>query len=95
MAPTPEQQMVAGIALNKTRPTKLTYDELYTWVIWQFPRQKNGGLCGAVHPPIPQHGWIPAVILIHKKCVEVYAHLNEQYPSPEMAAEHLGNHNNE
>jgi hypothetical protein len=84
-----EEDVVAGIPLSKTSPTRLTYDELYTWVIWQFPRQKNGGLCGAVRPPLQQHGWIPAVILVPKKSVEVYAHLNQSYPTPEAAAEHF------
>lgn len=84
-----EDYTVADIPFSKTGPTCLTYDDLYTWVIWQFPRQKNGGLCGAVRPPIPQHGWIPAVILVDKRCVEVHAHLPQDYPSPEVAAGHF------
>lgn len=84
-----DNHVVADISLSKTSPTNLTYNELYTWVIWQYPKQKNGGLCGAVHPPIPGHGWIPALIMLDKKCVAVYAHLNEYYPSPEQAAEHF------
>ncbi|HRQ39971.1 MAG TPA: hypothetical protein PLD25_18840 [Chloroflexota bacterium] len=89
MAQTEAQQTVAGIAFSNETPTRLAYEELYTWVIWQFPRPQNGGLIGAVHPPTPQHGWIPAVIFGGKKHVEIYAHLNERYPTPESAAEYF------
>ena len=27
----------AGITLDAKKPTTLTFSELYTWVIWQFP----------------------------------------------------------
>jgi hypothetical protein len=93
MAQTQAQQTVAGIVLSNDKPTRLAYEELFTWVIWQFPRQQNGGLVGAVHPPTPQYGWIPAVIFAGKKHIEIYAHLNEQFPTPESAAEYLHTQN--
>lgn len=90
MAQTQAQHTIAGIALSNEKPTTLTYEELYAWVIWQFPRPQNGGLIGAVHPPMPQHGWIPAIIFTgNKKQIEIHAHLNEQYPTPESAADYF------
>lgn len=61
---------VAGVSLSSEIPTRLTYGELYSWVIWQYPRPQNGGLCGAVHPPTPQHGWIPAIIFAGKNTLK-------------------------
>jgi hypothetical protein len=89
MSQTPVQQVVAGIALSNEKPTRLSYEELYTWVIWQFPRPQNGGLCGAVHPPLPRHGWIPAIIFTSKKYLEIYAHWNKQFSTPEAAADYF------
>lgn len=93
MTQTKKEFTLTGVALSKSHPTKLTFDELYTWVIWQFPRSKQKGLCGAVHPPIPEHGWYPAIIFVKEKCVEVYAHHEMLYPTPESAAEHFNNGN--
>jgi len=87
-----EEQVVANINLSKQQPTKLTFQKLYTWVIWQFPIPKGDGLYGAVHPPIPEHGWYPAVILVEEKCVNVFAHLNRRFSTPETASEFF--HNN-
>lgn len=89
MTQTNEAGTVAGIMLSQTAPTPLSFDDLYSWVIWQFPKQKNGGLCGAVHPPIPEHGWIPAIIQVKKKRIEVYGHLKQPYASPELAADYF------
>lgn len=89
MNQTPAEFTVAEVTLNKDVPTKLTFQELYTWVIWQFPKQKEGGLCGAVTPPITDYGWLPAIILFDEKCVRVYGHLDQKYESPEVAAEHF------
>jgi len=89
MAQTQAHHTVAGISLRNDGPTRMAYDDLYTWVIWQFPRPQNGGLCGAVHPPVPQHGWIPAVIYTGKKHLDIYAHLDKQFPTPELAADYL------
>jgi hypothetical protein len=82
-----ETFVVANIALDPTQATELTFHDLATWVIWQFPRKKGGGLCGAVRPPIPQHGWYPAIILPKEKRVQVLAHLHATYPTPEEAGD--------
>ena len=81
--------IIAGVKLRSDRPTTLTYHQLYQWVIWQFPRSSKKGFCGAVRPPIAEHEWIPAVILVDKERVRVYAHLNQTFPSPETAVEYF------
>lgn len=77
------------ITLCVDRPTELTFDDLYRWIIWQFPRQKGGWFCGAVHPPAAEMGWYPAVILAQQSCVLVYGHLAQTFDSPEAALEWL------
>ncbi len=84
-----QQMVIAGIRLRTDRPTGLSYRQLYQWVIWQFPRPQKKGFCGAVRPPIAEHEWIPAVIHADKERVEVYAHLNQMFPSPETAVEYF------
>lgn len=79
--------IVANVTLDALQPTELTFLELETWVIWQFPRKKGAGLCGAVRPPIPQHGWYPAIILPKEKHVQVLAHLHTTFTSPEEACD--------
>lgn len=80
---------MAGITLNRDAPTIVPIKELYTWVIWQFPRRKKGGYCGAVRPSIAQHMWYPALIQSDRQRVHIYAHLTERFPTPEAAAKHL------
>ena len=81
---------VANITLNKNKPTQLTYDDLFDWVIWQFPKiQEGGGLCGAVRLSIPDHQWYPAIIYLKEKKVVVYGHVADQFPSPETASDHF------
>lgn len=80
---------VARIDLDTDKPTHLTFKEIYSWVIWQFPRRISGGFCGAVRPPIPHHDWYPALIQQKEKRVQIYAHLNETFATPEAAADHL------
>lgn len=82
-----EVKMIGGIELHTDRPTALSFEELYTWVIWQFPRRLRRGYCGAVRPPVPDHCWLPAVIEVDKQHVQVYGHVDEKYASPELAAE--------
>ncbi len=89
-----QQRTIANILLNTQEPTQLAFDDLYTWVIWQFPRKTEGGLCGAVHPPIAEHQWIPAIIQPSKKSILIYEHLDKTFPSPETAADYLHNHSN-
>ena len=80
---------VHNISLHSEQPTPLTFDELYDWVIWQFPQQKKESLSGAVHPPLSEAGWYPALIYPKEKRVQVYAHLNTLYKTPEEAAKRI------
>lgn len=83
------QRKVATIPLYTDRPTSLNFQDLYNWVVWQFPRRMSDGYCGAVRPPIPHHDWYPALIQQQEKRVQVYAHLKRSFDSPEAAAEHI------
>ena len=84
-----EETIVANVTLSTQHPTKLTFSQLETWVIWQFPRKKDAGMHGAIRPFIANHDWFPAVIYPKEKRVQVYAHLNTLYPSPEEASDSL------
>lgn len=77
------------IEFSQEAPTELSFQELYDWVIWQFPRLHGKALHGAVHPPVARHGWLPAIIEPQKKRVSVYAHLEARYATPEAAADAL------
>ncbi|MCA9985228.1 MAG: hypothetical protein KDE09_04335 [Anaerolineales bacterium] len=83
------RKTIDGIKFHGNKPTELPLKELYTWVVWQFPRFHGDKLCGAVHPPIKAHGWLPAVILSRQGRIEVYAHLEEAFATPEEAADAL------
>ena len=83
------ENKVIKVNLNGQRPTTLTFNDLYTWTIWQFPSKGKGGLRGAVHPPIASHTWYPAIIKAKEKKVLVHAHLDQTFPSPEAAADYL------
>ncbi|MBK8985978.1 MAG: hypothetical protein IPM39_07830 [Chloroflexi bacterium] len=84
-----EETIVANVTLSTSQPTTLTFHQLDGWVIWQFPRKKNAGLSGAVRPSIAKHGWYPAVIYPREKQVQVHAHLDTLYASPEEASDSL------
>ena len=84
-----EAKRIDRVALQTDRPTELPFEDLYTWVIWQFPVPKAGGLCGAVRPPIAKHGWFPALIKGKKKQVMVHGHLEKPFETPQAAAEWL------
>ncbi|MCI0576514.1 MAG: hypothetical protein L0332_22240 [Chloroflexi bacterium] len=84
-----KRKQVDTLTLRTDRPTELTFAELYTWVIWQFPRKKAGGLCGAVRPPLAGHGWFPALVKSKEKRVLVHGHLPEAFLTPQAAAEWL------
>ena len=88
---TDKQQTVANIALHTSKATQVGFDDLHTWVIWQFPRKnkKEGGLFGAVHPPLAEYGWLPAIIHIKDQNVSIHGHLEKTFPSPETAADFL------
>lgn len=87
---TPQTQLIENIPFHTNQPTEVTFHQLFRWVIWQLPRRKLNGLMGAVHPPIGGYGWLPALILFKEKRVQVYAHLNTPFASPEEAIEFLG-----
>ena len=84
-----KRREVAKVVIRTDRPTNLTFTELYTWVIWQFPRPKGNGLCGAVRPPIGNHFWLPALIRSHDRRVLVYGHLEQEFATPAQAADWL------
>jgi hypothetical protein len=86
---TNKYHVVADVKLRLSKPTRLAFEDLYTWTIWQFPRRKTGGLMGAVRPPIAEHGWYPAIIQTKEKQALVHAHLDQVFDSPEDAVEHL------
>lgn len=78
---------IASVTFTMDNPTVLSLEDLYHWVIWQFPRLKESALCAAVHPPLPDFGWIPALIDTNEDEITVFAHLEERYDSPEAAAD--------
>jgi hypothetical protein len=84
---TKKHKLVAGIKLRTDRPTTLTFQDLFQWVIWQFPIQGKKGFCGAVRPPVANHEWIPAIIQAWDKRVYVHGHVGDTFPTPELAAE--------
>lgn len=85
-----KQHAVQDLDLDASAPTLVNLNQLYTWIIWQFPRPaKEDGYYGAVHPPRQNHTWYPAIIHTHKKSVQIYAHLDTQFRSPEEAVAHF------
>lgn len=86
---TQKKTLIDGILFNATGPTTVSLDKLYAWVVWQYPRLKSGGHSGAVHPPLADHGWFPAIIDPAKQQVLIFAHLPKPFESPEMAAKFL------
>jgi len=85
------QTVIAEIAFHINKPTTLPLQELYNWVIWQFPHPKEGGLCSAVHPPLANHPWFPAIIHNKEKHIHVYAHLDAVFNTPEEALAYFTN----
>ncbi len=81
-----QTDVVHKIELQKEQPTDLTFTDLREWVIWQYPQQSEDGLSGAVRPSIPKAPWYPARIYPKEKRVQVYAHLDTSFNSPEKAA---------
>jgi hypothetical protein len=84
-----KQNVVDSVTLNTNQPTDISFQELYTWVIWQFPRKKADGLCGAVRPPIANHDWFPAIIYAEEERVQIFAHLDKLFSTPEEAADFI------
>ena len=81
--------IIDGITFESNEPTVVPIDRLFTWVIWQFPRLRENGFNGAVHPPQVGHGWYPAIIDAEGGQVMIYGQVKEPYPSPEVAAKYL------
>ncbi|HEY1409490.1 MAG TPA: hypothetical protein VF434_11135 [Promineifilum sp.] len=78
-----------GIQLRASEPTVVPIEQLFNWVIWQFPRIRTQGFTGAVHPSDAGHGWYPAFIDHEMRKVIIFAHVTEPFPNPEAAAKHL------
>lgn len=78
---------LGGIELAPDAPTEIPLSALDVWVIWQFPRLRQGWLCGAVHPPIEGYGWLPASIHPAKEKVLVHGHVSVPFTDPESAAD--------
>lgn len=80
---------VASIDLKGDHPTELSISDLYTWVVWQFPRKIGQGLCGAVKPPLAKHGWYPAEIKKKGQLILVHGHVSRPFKSAAAAADWL------
>ena len=77
---------IGTIECNLEGPTTVTTQQLYAWVIWQFPKEANQSMAsGAVCPPIEHAEWIPAKIDFNQDEILLYAHLEAYYSSPEAA----------
>ncbi|MBE2202240.1 MAG: hypothetical protein IAE79_26760 [Anaerolinea sp.] len=81
--------LVANLTFFNEQPTTVLREALFNWILWQFPALKQGNLCGAIHPPLAGHGWLPVIIHIHEKKVQVFAHLDLRFDSPETAVEYF------
>lgn len=86
---TSQLRTIATVDLNNKKPTELSFDDLYTWVIWQFPRKRGSWLCGAVRPPIANHGWLPALIKQKENLVQVHGQVEQEFSTPNQALEWL------
>lgn len=82
---TTEQKIIADLTFHLNKPTHFSFEALHHWVIWQFPRPHQGGMMGAVHPPLPDYRWYPAIIKSDSEAVIIHAHAKEEYMSPETA----------
>ncbi len=85
-----EQQIsIANLSFNAAQPTVIAANQLTSWVIWQFPRRKGNHLCGAVHSPQKDFGWLPALIEKDGANLHIFAHLTDTFSTPEVAADWL------
>lgn len=87
-----EKKEIGRLKFYSTKPTRLNFKQLQDWVIWQFPKSHDKGYCGAVHPPLAEYGWLPAIIQPDKKELHVHGHLAATFDSPELAADYFANH---
>lgn len=86
---TRKKLIIDDIAFEPNEPTVVPLARLFTWVVWQFPRVREDGFNGAVHPPETGHGWYPAVINAAEGHVRIYGQIKEPYPTPEAAAKYF------
>ena len=84
-----EKKEIAHLKINGNKPTVVSLNLLQEWVIWQYPKKAAKGFCGAVHPPLQKHGWLPAIIHPDKNEAHVHGHLEKIFETPEMAADYI------
>lgn len=86
-----KQHRIGKILLNADQPTPLSISQLHTWAIWQFPKDSNSKEmpCGAVCPPTESLEWFPAQIDFEQNHALIFAHLQEQFSSPEEACSYF------
>ena len=82
-------QELASVKLKTNGPTELKVSDLYTWIIWQYPRKLKQGLCGAVKPPLAGQGWYPAEIIQARKTILVHGEVIKPFETPSEAADWL------
>ena len=76
--------MLAVTDLRSDGPTQVALANIHGWVVWQFPKPRQGGLCAALHPPEVAFGWLPAIVDPETEQVAVYAEAGP-FPTPEEA----------
>lgn len=86
---TTEEKVIAELSFHADKPTCFSFATLHRWIIWQFPRPHQDGMMGAVHPPLPEYSWLPAIIRAKSKDVVIHAHVDVDYQSPETAVAHF------
>ncbi len=80
---------IEDLELDQDGPTEIPLANLFTWVIWQLPRQRKEGMVGAVRPPTGDYGWFPAMINRKKQTVLIHGHVERPFDSPETAVEYF------
>lgn len=84
-----KKRVIDDVVIFEDCPTDLSFEDLYTWVIWQFPRARGSWHCGAIRPPIANHGWLPALINPSEKSVQIQDHGQKLFKSPGEVLEWL------
>ena len=84
-----DKKEIAQLKLSSSKPTTFSLKLLQDWVVWQFPKRMANGFYGAVHPPLQEHGWLPAVIHLEKNEAQIYGQVTETFTTPELAADYL------
>lgn len=81
--------VVDDLTIEANEPTVVPIERLYAWVIWQFPKVREGGFSGAVHPPEVGHGWYPAIVKAEEGRVVIFGQVSERFTTPEAASKFL------